>query len=269
MKVGTWSDYCIDQENWVELNKISLSVINLLNNKTPECVSNIKDNSNLVALTIDPMSSEVLVLHHLTQIGGGLLSANKKLVALNRFGPHASVARFKSAEDLFSYVIDLKVPSEDEISKFDTLKDFSALKGEVTSVARFRNMLLLPPFVASTILSFPSASPSEWAAVIKPAASNMKSELSGLSDFDEASFDEAVSCVLRWLWCAEKEELDSPVIGCKSDTLSEAWSEDMHEAASLVPGNLSPNTSTTDGPSNEVLNSLSLNLNNMAQSRSF
>ena len=81
----------MNQDNWVDLNKISLAVINLLNDATPECVSNIKGNSNLVALTIDLLSSKVLILYYLTQIGGSLLSSNKKLVALNRCGPLASV----------------------------------------------------------------------------------------------------------------------------------------------------------------------------------
>ena len=60
------------------------------------------------------------------------------------------------------------------------------------------------------------------AVVIKPAASNMKAELLGLSNFVEEDFDSAVLYVLRWLWCVDREDLDPPVMGYKTDNLIES-----------------------------------------------
>ena len=269
MKVGSWLDLCVPQENWTELNLISKKVIDLLNDLTPKCVANLKENNNLVALTIDPMSSDTLVLHHLTEIGGGLLNSKKHMVALNGFGPLATTVRFKSAEDLFTFVIDVPVPSDQDISSFDTATEFNKLTKEKDdkTVERFRNIIILPPFIASVILTIPTSSPQEWAALIKAAAGNMKSELEDHDSFDEDEFDSAVTCVLRWLWCVVNDALVPPVLGISNDNTTSIWSKNLHDTFIRDPSDTSPDASQVQGPSNEVLNSLSLNVNQMALNR--
>lgn len=74
-------------------------------------------------------------------------------MALNGFSPVATTIRFKSAEGLFSFVIDLPVPSGDDISKFDTASEFQNLKKDDASIERLRNILLLPTFIAAVILT--------------------------------------------------------------------------------------------------------------------
>ena len=258
MKVGTWNDYYSPQEKWIALNKISLQVINLLNDSTPNCVAHLKENHNLVALTLDPMTAEVLMIHHLTEIGGSLLSSEKQIVALIGFGSQGTALRFKSSEDLLSFVVDVEVPSSDAVSKFDTAKEFLELKPEAKSTGRFRNILLLPPFVAAVLLAVPSSSPSEWAALLKAAAENIKTELDGTNGFNPDDFDEAVLCALRWLWCANQGSLTAPCLGFKSDDLSTAWSKNLHDTCLLVPSESVPVPSSVAGPSSEALNSLSL-----------
>ena len=264
MKVGTWSDYYGDQSQWTDLNMISLNVINLLNEKAEICVANLKDNNNLTALTLDPVTSEILVIHHLTEIGGSLLRNDKKLVALNGFGSTATILRFKSAKDLFAYVIDTEVPSIDEISRFETALEFSNLKKDKDTIEHFRNILMLPPFVTSVLISIPNASPKEWAAMIKAAAGNMKTELERNDGFDGDSFDKAVIYILRWLWCVSNDELEPPLVGCRSDKITDGWAKSLHDMHVHNPVDTRPDPSQVSGPTNEVLNALSMNINTMA-----
>ena len=69
----------------------------------------------------------------------------------------------------------------------------------------------------------PSASLAKWAALIKAAASNMKTELLDEEGFDSDDFDASVLYILRWLWCAQSDNIIPPCLGCRSDVLSSAF----------------------------------------------
>lgn len=58
-----------------------------MNRDTPnECLSNLKDNPNLVALTIDLITNQCLLLHHLTHIVGSIKSREKMTIAMSSVG---------------------------------------------------------------------------------------------------------------------------------------------------------------------------------------
>ena len=95
VKVGTWHDYYMNQDRWTPFNATSDGIIKLSDTNTEKDVSNIKENKNLVALTLDPITSDPLLV-----IGGNLLMKGS-YVALHDFEPNANVVRFKSSEDLF------------------------------------------------------------------------------------------------------------------------------------------------------------------------
>ena len=64
-----------------DLNMISLNVINASNVKIPSCVSDNKENNNLVALTLSTMSSEIFAIYYFIEIGGSMLHSKKRMLA--------------------------------------------------------------------------------------------------------------------------------------------------------------------------------------------
>ena len=62
---------------------------------------------------------------------------------------------------------------------------------------RFRNIILLPPFIASVILTVPTSTPQECAALIKAVVGNMKTELEVNNNFDKDKFYTVVRHILR------------------------------------------------------------------------
>jgi hypothetical protein len=82
-------------------------------------------------------------------------------VALNGFRVQATIIQFKSVDNLFSFMIDLEVPSKEDISKFDTAAKFFKLKKDLLSVERFRNVILLLPFIAAVLFTILSSFSSE------------------------------------------------------------------------------------------------------------
>ena len=177
MPHDSWKEHYTSAENWRSENVLSNDVIKLLDCDVDACATNIIQNNNLVVLTLDPVTNELIMVHHFTQIGGSLRMKESKLVALNGFGPLASIVRFKSANETFGHVVNQKVPSFQDFFKVKNSKDFKALAVSNGSDPKtFRNLLLLPPYVASAFLSASSRKPSDLACAAMEASKNFKNE---------------------------------------------------------------------------------------------
>ena len=70
MLFGNWKDYYADSDLWLVENTAALDIINLLDQSAPEaCIKELEANSNLVALTLDTITDDLVLLHHVTRIG--------------------------------------------------------------------------------------------------------------------------------------------------------------------------------------------------------
>ena len=52
-----------------------------------------------------------MMFHHFTQIGGNVRNKSPQLVALNGFGPMASIVNFKPSDVFFNCIVKEEVPS--------------------------------------------------------------------------------------------------------------------------------------------------------------
>ena len=161
-------------------------IINLLNSGDHAVLaSNIMQNNNLVVLTLDDMDNDLIMFHHFTQIGGTIRIKDPKIVALNGFGPLATVVRFKQAEDLFGYIVERDAPSSADLESFGNASEFKNLKCKDKNMKYFRNIMLIPPYLATAFLSISSRKPEDLACIANAAAENFKNEHGGHSDFNE------------------------------------------------------------------------------------
>jgi len=133
IKYTNWYDYYTSLDAWLEEDLLSLDVINLMNRDTPEeCLSTLKDNPNLVALTIDPITNQCLLLHHLTQIGGSINSREKMTVVMSGVGTNASLLRFKSLMDA-DFISEQFIPEARSLLGIKSISDFKILKNSKTT----------------------------------------------------------------------------------------------------------------------------------------
>ena len=77
---------------------------------------------------IELISSKVLIIYYFTPISSSLARPDKKLVALNSFGLVLTITKFKSVNNLLSYVIDLLTPLDNDILNFNIVDKFSKFK---------------------------------------------------------------------------------------------------------------------------------------------
>ena len=260
---SSWTDYHADHDCWLPLNLKSLDVINLLDTSTALCVQNLKDNNDLVALTLDPISKEVLLVHRITQIGGTLFLPETRMVALNGFGSQASVVRLPTASKLFDCVADIEAPAPTSILKATTTAAFESLNPDLNEVERFRNFVLLPPCIASVIISSPSRRPQDLAGVVLASSANAKTQLKGTPDFDASQHDDAAARMLSFLWCCLHDHLDPPCVGFSPSSEATTWCARIHSEAILPAAPSAPSLSSATSPTNAVLTSLSQNMHQM------
>ena len=78
----------------METNVTALDIINILDKSSPdECIRDLILEPSLVALSVDPVTDELFLFHHLARIGKILkkktAKKNKKVMALHGFGTQA------------------------------------------------------------------------------------------------------------------------------------------------------------------------------------
>ena len=235
MSFSSWSDYCLSKDLWFDDNSASLEIINLLSPPTADLViSNLVEHNSQVALTIDPITGELIVFHHLTKIGKCLkkksAKKNEKLVALNGFGDRATVVRFKSAEDTFSddFVVEKAVPDVDKIEQMENNESFNNLKADPTNTNVFRNIALLPPFAVSAVLSTPRLEAASLANAILASSLNVSHQLNDDYDFDKDEHRAATAYLISWLWLCKNNQLKPLPYGISSDLEIELWGNNLH-----------------------------------------
>ena len=105
-----WTDFCNDDTLWSPLNLKGMSVMNLLNSTTVGCVQYLKYNDALVSLTIDHISHEPALLHHITHICSSMLMGDTYLVAVSGFRNKAQTVRLPPTIKYLDCIVDVEVP---------------------------------------------------------------------------------------------------------------------------------------------------------------
>ena len=193
------TELCADQDCWKPLNLQSLKVINLLDTTVAGCAQNIKDNNSLVAITLDPISSEPILIHHLTQIGCSLSQDTTYLVALFGFGLHASTVHLPPVVTFFECVVDHEVPDPKCMLADAESKSLLSLLGNAQEVGSYRGIILLPPFLEEAIMLAPSLLLSDLTIIVLATSANMKPELEDAEEFNVQEHDLAAVRVLSFL----------------------------------------------------------------------
>ena len=73
-----------------------------------------------------------------------------------------AAARLSPAATFFEHVVDYKIPDPQEILSADTSKIFSALEADPLEVGHFRNLILLPLYLATSARRLITSSLRTW-----------------------------------------------------------------------------------------------------------
>ena len=262
MKFSAWSDFFTSEEKF-EDNVAALDTINLLDeSKAEDCMRNLQDHKDLAALIVDNVSGELLLVHHISRIGQSLKKKTsnntEKVVALSGSGTSASPIRLEHFKEAFSQkcVIQGDAPSVDDLETFESLSDFKKLEAKKGNKGAFRNILMLPPFAVSAILSSSSTEPAKLAQSIAASSQSAKDQLLHHDDFDEEDHRKATIYMLSFLWCQCKHQLKPLPCGLATDLEVECWAEELHASCLLPLSPMLPSGSGVPSPSDNTLSHL-------------
>lgn len=84
MSFSSWNDYYPSKDIWFEDNTAVMDVINLLASPTADlCITNLVEHDKLVAMSLDPLTEEIIIFHHLKlHINGKKSDPHSGLVSL-------------------------------------------------------------------------------------------------------------------------------------------------------------------------------------------
>ena len=147
----SWRHVFINNPNNDLYNEKAEEIIAFTNSNITEgkCLSNIAHNSDLICLSITPITGEIQVFHHLSTIGGNLALPDTTLIALSGFGSEATSVILPP--DTFSEKTKIGILSWDEIKD---ITDPTKVKRTTPPPTRarapsmyFRKIIHSPPFL--------------------------------------------------------------------------------------------------------------------------
>ena len=85
---NTWKDAIFEQDSFSNLNRHIDQVVAITSsgNNGPQVIEHLRTNDAIVLLGQSQVSGEILLVHHLTEISGGIGSSFKAIVCLQGFG---------------------------------------------------------------------------------------------------------------------------------------------------------------------------------------
>ena len=162
-----------------------------------EKITEVKLNSIMFQNTFD----EMIILHHNTKIGGGLLNPTVEHFGLFGGGTTAIPLKYKPMSILT--INEVESPAWDTIKAIKTPEDIEAARDANPTIRHYPNAVSLPPFITKALL--PLESPT--------AADMFMATIEAANEFDKNKEDtvpsatESLKEILPYLWAAHHKKI--------------------------------------------------------------
>ena len=125
-----------------------------------DSLASIKKEPNLIFLTVEPISGNIQVIHHLTILGESIAMPDIVIVALKGFSPLPLALRLD--EDFLEDTDETRVLSWPSIAALTTPAQVKTIMPDARNViTKFRNIIAIPPFLAKTVMASTSMDPAD------------------------------------------------------------------------------------------------------------
>ena len=205
----TWKASFSNGDDVVGLNLIHPEVTKLLQVKSKDELSESArkevmesiTNLNLNSIMFKNAFDEMVILHHNTKIGGGLL--NPKIEHFGIFGGGSTAHPFKYKPTSILTINEVESPAWDTIKTIASPEDLEAARDANPTIRHFPNAVSLPPFITQALINLESPTAADmYIAVLKAAE---------VFDKDKAdtvpSATESLKEILPYLWAAHHKKI--------------------------------------------------------------
>ena len=181
-------------------------------------------------------------------------------------GTSASPVRFEYPDESLGpkHTVEVSIPDENSFETFENSSDFKKLAASKRSMKSFRNILLITPFAASTLLLLSSTDSSKIAQAMPASTQQTQSKLSGHEEFDAKDCALALNHALGFLWSHQSKLLHPIPRGVTSDPKTMLWAGTAHSTVLLPKSPDAPANSECNAPSTHTLAQLRTSLHDLS-----
>ena len=256
MKFPNWKQVYANDPSNEEYDKKAKDIaeITIDSISKEDCIQNVITEKNLIFLSVAPITEEIQVVHHLTQIGGNTSFPKTMMVGLVGFGSSARPVRFDN--NIFDEHVNINSPTINNMLKCATPKCIMDLGSPSTqNTTSFRSLIAIPPLLSLAVMSSPSYLPEELMVDCIVAIKAFDVLHKDDKEFPKAST--ACKRILQFLWAASHNLLELTISITQDSAHITKFNEDLHEKHILTGTLQNPNPSSVIGPSDATLSSLS------------
>ena len=225
-----------------------------------ECIDNVKQENKLMYLSVEPITKNIQLLHHISAIGGTIAMPNAIIVAISGLGSNAFPVRLDS--NLFASTDDFRVPP------WVNMESITTATGVATTTAtnrntemKFRPVIAIPPFLVKTILNAASNDPAQLIVDCYAAITAFNTLHSTDTSYPDAT--DGCKRIIYFLWGAAHKQISVTVSIPQHDGVVKQYVKDLSDRHLLDAAPITPAASSVVGPSDATLGTLAGNIQNL------
>lgn len=225
-----------------------------------QCIANIKKEPSLTFLSVEPITKDIQILHHVTAVGGNIAQPDNVIVAFSGFGDNPLAVRLDP--DIFVDTAEFRVPTWANITSITDLASVATTRATArNTLLKFRRIISIPPFLTKTAIAPTSRSPSQLIVEFLTACKTFDTTHAADADFPESLA--ACKRIMYYLWGAANDKLSATISIPQSDGVVQQFRTDLEDKY-ILPSTPTPAAGgNVVGPSNVTLNALAGNIQNL------
>ena len=262
MKYPNWAQVFENDPSAESYDKKADAVANLTIDSitVAECISNIRKEPSLMFLSVEPITKDIQILHHVTAIGGNIAQPDNVLVALSGLGTNPLAVRLDP--DLFVATEEFRVPSWADITAITDLASVSTTTANArNALLKLRSIIAIPPLLTKTAITSASKKPAQLIVDFITACKAFDTVHATDADFPES----LVACkrILYFLWGAANSLLPATISIPQTDGVVHQFHTDLKDRHILSSTPLAPAPAAVTGPSDTTLSALAGNIHKL------
>jgi hypothetical protein len=263
MSSTDWSEFF---QSLPTINDGNLAMMELVEasentNLDEERLNALVEDPDTVIMSYVPPSKTILLLHHVTKLGGTRLNKDVSYVGLTGFGHFASPVLITEASLLGEF--DIFTPTSSRLRTLTSPSQVSETSAPLSNGNKLEQSvwMILPPFLANIFMLQTDLSPEQLFIEALSAIQEFDVNHSTIKSVPSA----ATHCMpyLQFLWACTQEKVVSPLEMYPSSSSSiVSWSTELHRKhiISLVSPTTVPTGPVFGGPSDATMSDLSKNI---------
>ena len=262
MKYANWALVYANDANNDSYDKHAQSIVDMtIDSKTDdESLASIKKEPNLIFLSVEPISGNIQILHHLTILGGSIAMPDSVVVALKGFSSLPVILRLD--DDFLTDTDSTRVPSWSAIEALTTPDQVSSTVPDArNTMTTFRNIIAIPPFLAKTITSSTSMDPAD---ILIDCLTSMKAfDTAHAADADFPASMTTCRRIIYFLYAVAHSIITPVVTIIPSNGPASQFLTDIQDRNILTSTAPTPSAGAVSGPSDKTLSNLAGNIQNL------